>query len=242
MTQYDDYESDVSNTEFVDHDVERLITGQRPKDPAFAELAAFVEALGSFRPVAPSTGAQESLVARAVAIVRSEEEQPATVPRGFIDRRDRRPSWLPARAAVALGAFVLLIGVSIVAAAAHGAVPGDPLYGIDIALEAMGIGDGSVGERITESEVLVAAGDHERAFILLGETLENAQASGNAIGAQQAQERIVVVASVSNGGSAVIKARVERLQRFLAENKEPGVGLDGDEFSRALSEIGTSHP
>ena len=243
MTQYDDYESDVSNTEFVDHDVERLITGQRPKDPAFAELTAFVEALRSFRPVAPSTGAQEPLVARAVAIVRSEEEeQPATVPRGFIDRRDRRPSWLPARAAVALGAFVLLIGVSIVAAAAHSAVPGDPLYGIDIALEAMGVGDGSVGERIAESEVLVASGDHERAFILLGETLENAQASGNAIGALQAQERIVVVASVSNGGSAVIKARVERLQRFLAENKEPGVGLDGDEFSRALSEIGTSHP
>ena len=242
MTHYDDYESDVSNTEFVDHDVERLITGQRPKDPAFAELTAFVEALGSFRPVAPSTGAQESLVARAVAIVRSEEEQPATVPRGFIDRRDRRPSWLPARAAVALGAFVLLIGVSIAAAAAHSAVPGDPLYGIDIAMEAMGIGDGSVGERIAESEVLVASGDHERAFILLGQTLENAQTSGNAIGALQAQERIVVVASASNGGSAVIKARVERLQRFLAENKEPGVGLDGDEFSRALSEIGTSHP
>ena len=231
------------NTEFVDHDVERLISGQRPIDPAFAELTAFVDALRSFGTVAPSTVASESLASRAAANVRSgQNRELEVVPRGLIDRRGRRPSWLPARAALALGAFALLIGVSIVAAAAHSAAPGDPLYGIDIALEAMGIGDGSVDERIQESEVLVAAGDHERAFILLGQTLENAQAGGNFSGAQQTQERIVVVASASNGGSAVVIARVERLQRFLAENKELGVGLDGDDFSRALSEIGTSHP
>lgn len=231
------------NTEFVDHDVERLISGQRPIDPAFAELTAFLDSLRSFGTVALSTVASESLASRAAANVRSgQNEQPATVPQELIDRRDRRPSWLPARAAVALGAFALLIGVSIVAAIAHNAVPGDPLYGIDIALEAVGVGDGSVAERIQESDVLVDAGDYDRAFVLLGQTLEKAHGRGDYAGAQQTQERIVVVASASNGGSAVVLARVERLQRFLAENKELGVGLDGDDFSRALSEIGTSHP
>lgn len=89
---------------------------------------------------------------------------------------------------------------------------------------------------------MVAAGDHERAFVLLGQTLEDAEARGDSEGAQQTQERIVVVASASNGDSVVVIARVEILKQFLAENKEPGVGLDGDDFTRALSEIGTSHP
>ena len=95
-------------------------------------------------------------------------------------------------------------------------MPGDLLYGIDIALEAFGIGDGSIDERIQESDILVAAGDHERAFVLLGQTLEDAEASGDSEGAQQTQERIVVVASASNGGHLYFEMEFQpaSLQRF----------------------------
>ena len=71
---------------------------------------------------------------------------------------DRRPHLIPrvCIAGVALTVFVTMSGG--LAYAANGAKPGDLLYGLDRALEAIGIGDGGADERLAESLALVASG------------------------------------------------------------------------------------
>jgi hypothetical protein len=77
---------------------------------------------------------------------------PRPAPPGVLGR-------LRTRAAAALAAaFVTVGGLGGVAYAANGATPGDFLYGLDRALEAVGIGNGGASERIAEAIVLVEEG------------------------------------------------------------------------------------
>lgn len=243
MSSSDDYMNEVSSTEFVDQDVERLIAGQSPEEPGLADLTPWIEALRSEGTLAPSSGESEQLAARAAAIVLSgQNTRHRGSLRGHIARPDRRPSWRPARAAFALSGFALLLATIGLGFLAHASVPGDALYAIDLAMEEIGIGDGTVGERIVEADALVSAGDRIEALVLLGETYERAATRGDLIGAEQAERRLVAVASSPSGASAVVTARVDRLREFIAENAGPGVGLDGEEFDRALAEIARDQP
>jgi len=65
-------------------------------------------------------------------------------------------------AAVAAALVVTFGGLGGVAYAANGAAPGDFLYGLDRALEAVGIGNGASDERLAEAAELVEQGhaDH----------------------------------------------------------------------------------
>jgi len=69
------------------------------------------------------------------------------------------PARLVSRVAMAAAALVVLVMLpGGMAYAANGAKPGDLLYGLDRALEAIGIGDGGADERLAESLALVASG------------------------------------------------------------------------------------
>jgi len=69
------------------------------------------------------------------------------------------PTRLVSRVAMAVAALVVLVMLpGGMAYAANGAKPGDLLYGLDRALEAIGIGDGGADERLAESLALVASG------------------------------------------------------------------------------------
>lgn len=93
MSRSDDYRDDVSATEFVDQDVERLISGENPGDPEMAELAPVMDALRSYRTVVPSIDAPEHLVAQAAALVRSRRQPHLDlVPLRVEPRPDRRSS------------------------------------------------------------------------------------------------------------------------------------------------------
>ncbi len=79
--------------------------------------------------------------------------------------RASRPSLigrLRTRAAAVTAALVLMFGGGGAAFAANGAAPGDLLYGLDRALEAVGIGNGASAERLEEVKTLVEQGhaDH----------------------------------------------------------------------------------
>lgn len=238
MTPPDDYRDEVSNTEFVDQDVERLITGRTPDDPDLRELAGFFAALRAERASTPSDAESERIAAVAAEIVRtSRQERARQTSGGHLVSPGRRPSWRPARAAFALSGFFLLIAALGLGLAANMSIPGDPLYSVDLALEAVGIGNGTVDERLVEADALVAAGNQNSALILLGETYEKALANGDADGADKTDRQIISVSSGGNGDTAIAQAKVDRLRQFLAENGGPGVGLDGDEFARALQEI-----
>lgn len=237
MSPSGDYRDDVSNTEFVDQDVERLISGESPLDPDLAELTSFMDALRSYRTVVPSIDAPEHLVAKAAESVRSGQKAHLDlVPLGAGSRPDRRPSWLATRAVAAVASFVLLVGVSAVALAAHVSIPGDTLYGVDRALEAIGIGDGSVGERLVEADTLAADGNDLEAITLLGETVFRETVRGNATAATAAQQHLEEIALITTGDSSVARQKVEALRVYIADSVDARVAVDED-FRSGLRSI-----
>jgi len=76
-----------------------------------------------------------------------------------------------------LAATALFGGLTGVALAADGAAPGDALYGIDTALEAIGIGDGGTAERLAEASELAANGFVAEALDHAVQALEQARAA-----------------------------------------------------------------
>ena len=72
--------------------------------------------------------------------------------------KDRRPQ-LVQRVAFAGAALLVFVAMSSgLAYAADGAKPGDLMYGLDRALEAVGVDSGGATERLAEVEALIAAG------------------------------------------------------------------------------------
>ncbi len=237
MSPADDYRDDVTNTEFVDQDVERLVSGDTPRDPGLADLIPVIDALRSYRSVVPSIDAPELLVAQAAEVVRDAQTAHLDlVPFRAEPRPDRRPSWLATRAAAAVVAFVLLIGVSAIAFAAHVSIPGDALYGLDRALEAVGIGDGSVDERVVEADTLVADGKDVEAITLLGETMYKETVNGNETAAVVAQRRLEEVTLGTAGDGDTGRKRVEALSIYIAQSVDAGVAID-EQFRDGLRSI-----
>jgi hypothetical protein len=72
--------------------------------------------------------------------------------------------------------------------AADASVPGEPLYGLDLALESIGIADGQDSERISEANVLAAEGDSAAALALLADTLSARSDAADAL--LRASERL----------------------------------------------------
>ncbi len=71
---------------------------------------------------------------------------------------ERRPQLIQ-RVAFAGAVFLVLVGMSPgLAYAADGAKPGDLMYGLDMAFEAVGFDNGGAAERLSEVEALIAAG------------------------------------------------------------------------------------
>jgi hypothetical protein len=78
---------------------------------------------------------------------------PSRSPGRLVDRVRRRAAVIGASAVVLVGGFTGL------AYAANGAAPGSALYGLDRALEVVGIGNGGATERLAEAQTLA---DHGR--------------------------------------------------------------------------------
>src|SRR3990172_6186648 len=126
----------------------------------------------------------------------------------------RRPGWvgrLRTRTAAAVAATVVSVGTfGGVAYAADGASPGDFLYGLDRALEAVGIGNGGGAERIAEAIVLTDQGDP-------GEGLEHAaSAVSDDPGAESALLAAAERLTASDGPE--VHDQVAALLTYLADN------------------------
>ncbi|MGB7860711.1 MAG: hypothetical protein WBM90_09460, partial [Acidimicrobiia bacterium] len=127
-----------------------------------------------------------------------------------------------------------------VAIAADGAVPGDPLYPLDMNLEQLGIGDGGETERIAESEILMARGDEDEAMTLLGEYLEILDSAGNTEAINKVERHLELALTKSNPRAAAAQEKVAELKTFIEVNKGQGIGLDGKEFGQGVAEIARS--
>ncbi|WP_062315757.1 hypothetical protein [Demequina maris] len=152
----------MTNRDFDDRDIERLLSG-KPSEG----LADTAEAIAQLRglDVAPAQAEAERAGAMlaSVAAAAADEAAPQPVPARWSKTR--------VRAGVAGGAALLIAGLVGGTAAADSAAPGDALYGLDRAIERIGLGDGGVPERIAEARKAEEDGDTETAIELVDEAV-----------------------------------------------------------------------
>lgn len=167
MSDLGDYGDEMTRKRLPDDVVDALLEGRAGRDdPDLADVAGLVDRLRSLSRLP----ADEQVASRHLAeIVEVAGSSPtASVPpvvsvgpgNGPIARRRIMfGGLLSGLLAKLLAAAVALAAVGTVGYAADQAVPGDALYGLDTALERIGIGAGGVEERIEEARALVERGD-----------------------------------------------------------------------------------
>ena len=158
----------------------------------------------------------------------------ALAERAIPRRRERRSVLVVLRtraAAIAILVLVAVGGLGGVSYAANGANPGDILYGLDRALEQVGIGNGGATERITEAIALVSGGNP-------GQGLEHAAAvvpddAGAGPALDEALAAVPAVTSVP--ASADVEEDVLALLTYLRDNVGNIDGETVSEFARAIA-------
>jgi hypothetical protein len=201
-----------------DREFEFLLTRTGNVSDDFADLAAFVSVMSSdHEPPRDVSHMATSLAAAARATGH-------TTSRGL-------------KRLVTVGLVgALLMAMSGIALAANNATPGHALYGVDKALEAIGVGDGGVEERLAEFDFLVANGSDEQAFVFLAEYIDSA----NDREAVKAQSHLELAATKSNPNAQAAQEKVAALAEFIEANKGKGVGVDGRDFGQGVSGIARS--
>ena len=149
-------DKDMKQTpEFSDRDLDALFDGREVSDGRLRGVAA---AFSAMRSVLVGTVGEEhaaQMGARLAAVASSVEAEPA--------RPHRAARWRRRFTAIGATAALAVVAVGGAAAANH-AAPGDALYGVDRALERVGLLDGGLGERLSEAHQLAARGDAVRAL------------------------------------------------------------------------------
>jgi hypothetical protein len=237
MSDFDVYDNEMLNNRFSDQDVESLLSGQMPEDEDLARLAPIVEALHGRHRVTPSKDGVARFAARAAEIAISTRPAPAgtAVPARATTRSRRFVLALRTKMATGLAALLLLSGMTGVAVASNGAAPGGILYGIDQALEAIGIGDGGAEERIAEAQALFNDGQVAEALAhaalavevdLEGDSeLENIEV----MTAEEATDALLAVVEKltldeieANEYAAIVVSNVADLLNYIATTEDTG--------------------
>jgi hypothetical protein len=236
------YEDDMLNKRFPDAEMERLLTGQPPENPELARLGSVLAAVHVVEPTAPSDERVAEFSSKAAALTRDHTPETKSGPSPV--RRRRALATLQDRLAVVAVAMFVLVGMSGLAVAADAAAPGDALYGIDRALERIGINDGAAGERIAEAGALASRGQVTEAIGHAASAIEDPTNDDDATSVSQAatalREAAVSVESDSNAtASEEVRVSVSAMLSEMAELiGDPE--LDGAEFGRRVSEMARS--
>jgi len=150
MSVRGDYTSDMPGKPISDTDVEALLTRREPADVELLGLASVLARIDLQRLAVDVEKDAGVFSLRAATLAR----QAGTSSSGSVSWWGRlRPKLVTS----ALSVFAV-IGMTGVAVASDAAAPGDPLYGIDRALERIGINDGGITERLEEAGTLADHG------------------------------------------------------------------------------------
>lgn len=145
--------------------------------------------------------------------------------------------------------LALLLGFAGVAYAADGAIPGDALYGLDCALEAAGIGDGGLEERLSEAGELIDNGQIDEGLTFAAEALTEEQDDFDDDGDGEESEEeglgrrealLAAADAVLSSGSEQsleVRTRVAEKLRWMATTE-----LTGREFGQAVSRLARGLP
>jgi hypothetical protein len=228
MSRYDDYESEMQRSAMPDLDVERLLAGDNPLGDEAADLVVLVSLMRADSLKAPSEEVVARVASQAASIARSSHgvTAPSPVP-------VRRSMWrLQPQLATIIAALLLVGAFSGVAVAADGAAPGDPLYGIDRALEKIGIGAGNAEERLEEARRLLSEGEAEEALRHTSQVLEDEE--DPALGDARAA---IDDATIQLEDDQPQPDDVADLLAFLKANLGKDVGVDGREFGQGVADL-----
>lgn len=217
-----------------DIEIEHLLSGV---PVANGDLAPLAELFGALRTGDGAELSEEAIVRFAAAAAGATSSAILDLAPSSRLRHRRPLGTLRRRAAtVAIAATVVLGGTSGLAMAADGAKPGDALYGLDRALESVGIGAGGQHERLTEAEALVGAGEVQLGLEHAAEALTG-EDDGSASASTALREAADRVTTVGSETSAETSDGVADLLSYLADN----VGhVDGKQVAELAKEIGRS--
>jgi hypothetical protein len=143
-----------------------------------------------------------------------------------------------------VASILVFSGMTAIAIASDDAAPGDALYGIDRALEAVGIGDGSAAERIAEARVLFDRGEVTAAIDHASEAITDSGGDddvpdfspeeANAAAALQAAAD-KVQANDQAQSQQVRDAVAAMLAEMAAMMKDPAI--EGKDFGQKVAEM-----
>jgi hypothetical protein len=156
----------------------------------------------------------------AQAVLDAPSAEPKRAPRSSLRRR---------LVAIGVGMAVSAFGV-VGAAVANEAAPGDPLYGVDKALESVGILNGGTSERLQESQVLASRGDVEGAVALTVKALDQ---NGQHEAAVALERAVAAVESQSSGED--VRLQVSSMLAWMSQ-QERGAGF-GAKVSEHAKEL-----
>ena len=112
---------------------------------------------------------------------------PETVPQVVAPHIPVSPRRLRARLVLVMASIMaLLLATAGVGLAADGAAPGDTLYGLDLAMERVGIGNGKASERLAEAVALAEVGQLSRGLDHAAATLATLPDQAHAAAASEA--------------------------------------------------------
>jgi hypothetical protein len=214
-------------------DIDRLFAGATPEDGDLVSLLPLVHLLHGVGASMPPDSAAEEFSHRAAVLARSARQTQAVKHsyRTIISGAPRRNY----RLAGAFAALVLMLSASIgIAYAANGSAPGDSLYGLDLALENMGIGVGGLDERLAEANHLVQKGQLQQGLTQAGEAIASSRPddSGAILASEALLEAADAVAAPSATDSATVRRQVARRLSNMADAE-----LAGNEIGLATSSL-----
>jgi hypothetical protein len=207
-------------------DAERLVSGGSGAGEDLRPFADTIEALrrvDELDPTEAEVQAFAALAAKSVPAVPARVASRADVAHAKPRRRMRLGL---AVSSVAL--VVVLSGFGGLAYAANGAAPGDPLYGVDLALEKAGIGDGGLKERLTEAGLLVERGRVQEGLDHAGDSIAASAAGDGGLGSVAAALHAAAATAAesqslqSPEGRALLAERLRQMASLAPTTQEFG--------------------
>ncbi|MEN8235304.1 MAG: hypothetical protein ABFR89_10330 [Actinomycetota bacterium] len=226
----------------TDADIERLFDGRLDESSDFASVSDVFETLRAEATIAPDENVLAGFVRSASMTSSAAARERAIAAPVAVSTAARRGfgsglalSAFRRRMATAVAAAALFVGsMSGMAVAADSAKPGDALYGIDRALESVGIGNGRAAERVAEVQALVDAGDLPRGLLHAAEIVkpQGPDHSAASTALSEAAERMSTIGSEQ---STDTHEQVAELLSYLASNAR---SVDGRQVAQFAREIG----
>lgn len=215
-------------------------TGKRQSDVPVSlddDLEQIGDLFAALRAEASVPLDEQTIVGFVQASVSAALEQSASepIPSTHVERERSLLGALRIRlAAFAAGVAVFVGSIGGVAVAADDAKPGDALYGIDRALEAVGIGDGNAEERLAEAGALIDAGQVPRGLRHAAEAVSKDEPTESqaSTALEEAADR---VRSSGSEQSSAVREQVAGLLTYLADNAGQ---VNGQEVAELAREIG----